>query len=313
MNEILSLDRLDDFERLTSYDIKKYFSEFITFVDVDYANITNYYTQKATVNPTKAFDRLKWLIKENIKVIDVIILNSPSLDNYDYWSIVEYIEESTHVLQTANNASKWLRSSITGDGYRQQVLGEYLTKQGEDLEKVERSVLKSNNWTDDWVKTALENELREEDYDLEGGALIKVIFKNNSSILLESVIDNINTPEKTYGKDVDRRISIQDDDLVVLDYQETILQSAKILTDLNRGDDPYFPERGKNIKSILGGSLAAISYPTLFRELAANFATDDSFRSFQISDVKKGQQDAVYVEFKVETKAGDVFNQSSQI
>lgn len=312
MNEILSPDRLDDFERLTSYDIKKYFSEYITFIDTDYSNITNYYTQRSTVNPTKAFDRLKWLLKENKKVIDTVILNSPSLDNYDYWSILEYIEESTHTLETANNASRWLRSSITGDGYKQQVLGEYLTGEGEDLETVERNVLKSNDWANDWVRTALENNLAEEDYTLNGGYLIKVIFKNNASIFLESVIDNINEPQKTYGKDIDRRISIQNDDLVVLDYKDTILQSAKILTDLNKGDDPSFPERGKNVKSILGGNIAALSYPVLFRELAGNFATDDSFKSFQISDVK-GEQDGVFVEFKVETRAGEVFNQTSQI
>jgi len=312
MNEILSLDKLDDFERLTSYDVKKYFFEYVTFVDVDYANIVNYYTERSSVNPTKAFNRLKWLIKENKKVIDAIILNSSSLDNYDYWPIVEYIEESTHTLETAQNASKWLRSSITGEGYKNQIIGEYLTREGEDLETVERNVLKSNNWQNDWVNTALENALAEEDYDLQGGHLIKTIFKNNASIFLESVIDNINTPEKTYGKDIDLRISIENDDLVVLDYKDTILQSAKILTDLKKGDDPFYPERGVNVKAFLGGSIAALSYPVLFRELAANFATDDSFKSFEISDVK-GEQDGVYLEFKVETKAGEVFNQTSRL
>ncbi len=124
---------------------------------------------------------------------------------------------------------------------------------------------------------------------------------------MSGVVDNIDTAEKTYGKDIDRNIAFENDDLIVLSYKDTFFQSMKILMDLRKGDDPAFPERGLDVKNILGGSLAGISYPIIFRQLADNFATDDGFKSFSITDVKR-QQDGVYIEFKVESRAGEVFD-----
>lgn len=312
MTEQITRDGLDNFHRLTSYDIKLFFDQYVDFIDNHYSNITNYYSAASNVNPTHALNKLSWLLKERSKIIDVVVLNSPSLDNYENWAILEYVENIGHALETANNLSRWLRSSITNDGYKQDVIGQHMASQGQALDDIERDVLKSNDWRNEWVTTAIQNELEEEDYTPDGGYLIRVIYKNNSSIFLNGVVDNINEPQKTYGKDINKRITFENDDLVVLDYKDTIMQSAEILTGLNRGDDPAYPDRGLNTKAIIGGNLAGISYPTIFRDLAGNFATDDSFRSFQITDVKR-EQDAIFLHFQVATKAGDVFSQTSQL
>lgn len=312
MAEKISDTALDNFERLASYDIRTFFTNYLDFVDVQYANITNFFSGKSNVVPTTSFNKLDWLIREQKKVIDVTILNATSLQGYEYWTLLEYIEDIGHVLETANNASKWLRSSITKNGYKQQVQIDVVANQGQGLEGIERDKLKSTTFNDSWVQTALQNELREEDYDLSGGYLLKAIYKNNASIYLNSVVDNINTPEKTYGLDIDRNITFENDDLVTLPYKETIFQCAEILTGLKKEDDPAFPERGINSKLLVGSNIAAVSYPAIFRDLAANFATDDSFKSFAITNIRR-EQDALYVDFKVETKAGEYFNNTASI
>lgn len=311
--ETLDQEILDRFEQLASYNIRQFLNNYLDFVDNHYSNITNYYSSASTVNPTVSFNKLDWLLKERKKIIDVVILNSGALEeDYQFWVLLEHIEDIGHTLETAHNSSKWLRAASTNDGYKLEVLDKYMAKAGEGLEDIERRVLHSDNWRDQWVHTALENELEEEDYTLDGGYLIKVIYKNNTSLFLSGVVDNIDEPLKTYGKDIDKRILFENDDLVVLDYEDTIFQSARILADLKREDDPAYPERGVNVKGILGGSLAAISYPTMFRELAGNFATDDSFKSFAIKDIR-GQGDAIFLDFEVGTKAGDVLSQTSQL
>jgi hypothetical protein len=241
-----------------------------------------------------------------------VILNSASFDNYDYWALLEYVEDIGHALETVNNISKWLRSSIIGIGNQANVRVDIMAEQGEGLESIERNKIRSIEYNDSWVQTALENELREEDYDLSGGYIIRAVFKNNASIFLNSVVDNIDSAEKTYGKDIDRNIGWSDDDLNVLEYKDTILQSADILTGLRKGDDPSFPDRGINPKILVGSNIAAISYPTIFRDLAASFATDDSFKSFGITKIKR-EQDSLEIEFRVSTRAGDTFNRSSQV
>jgi hypothetical protein len=67
-----------------------------------------------------------------------------------------------------------------------------------------------------------------------------------------------------------------------------------------------------NVKAIVGNSIAAIYYPAIFRDLAAVFATDDSFKSLFVTDIRR-EADAILLDFTVETKAGDVFNKSVQL
>jgi hypothetical protein len=312
MTEIITSDALDKFEQITSYDIRSFFINYLDFNDSHYSNIVNFFAGVSNVTPTESIDLLNYLIKEQKKIIDVTILNAVSLDNYEFWALVEYVEDIGHTLETTSNVSKWLRSSITKDGYKQQVIVEHMTSQHQGLEDVERKVLASNNPRDSWVDTALENQLTEEDYTLDGGYLIKIIYKNNNALFLEGVVDNIDEPKKTYGLDINRRIMFENSDIAVLSYEDTIRQCAEILTGLKRGDDPVFPDRGVNVKAIVGNSIAAIYYPAIFRDLAAVFATDDSFKSLFVTDIRR-EADAILLDFTVETKAGDVFNKSVQL
>lgn len=312
MTETIDADVLDNFRAVTLYDVKDFFVKYVDFIDNEYSNIINYYSGSSTVAPSVSFSKLDYLVKEQKKVIDAVVLNSPSLDNYEFWALLEYVEDIGHMLETAKNSSKWLRASVTQNGYKQQVISEYMTAQGQGLEGLERSVIRSTSYRDSWVDTAMENNLTEDSYNLDGGYLIKVIYKNGASLFLEGVIDAIDEAKKTYGLDIDKRITIVDSDLAVLSYENTIVQCAKILTDLKKEDDPAYPDRGINVKAIVGNTQLGITYPTLFRELAGSFATDDSFRSLSITDVRK-VLDVVYVDFTVETKAGDFFNRSIQL
>lgn len=305
MTEVITDNVLDQFQKITVYDISKFLSDYISFIETDYSQIVNFYSGVSDVLPTLSFNKLAMLTKEQKKIIDVTILNSSSFDNYEFWALIEYVEDIGQILDTANNLSRWLRSAITNNGYRQQVRIDTMTQQGQGLEELERTVLKSND-PDGWVDTALENQLAEEDYDLQGGFLIKTIFKNNASLFLNSVVDNIDSAEKTYGIDIDLELVYEESDLRVLTYKDTALQSAGILAGLKQGDDSTFFERGIT-KSIIGSNLAGVTYPVIFRQLGANFATDDSFKAFAIKDIVR-EQDIIYAEFSIQTRAGEEFN-----
>lgn len=305
---------LDDFERITSYNVRNFFAAYVDFIDNHYSNISNFFAGVTEVLPTEALNKLKSLISERKKITDVIILNANSLENYKFWVIVEKVEDINYALESANNISKWARAASTKNGYKQQVVDTVMLSQGQTLQDVERKILASSD-SNSWVLTAIENSLSEDDYTLEGGQLIKVIYKNNNSLLLEGVVDNIDSPEKTYGKDIDQNITIDPltEDFRVLGYEDTLLQSMKILTDLNVEDDPAFPDRGLKLKgTVLGGNVAGISYPIIFRDLALNFATDDSFKSVTVLDIRK-DQDAVYLDFTAETRVKGLFSSTVRL
>lgn len=310
MNEEITDSILDDFKSATKYDISQFLADYISFIETDYATISNYYSGLSDILPKNELKRLDNLIKEQKKIIEIINLNANILANYEYWIVTEYIEDIGNALDTANNASVWLRSSQTKDGFKNNVIMSTTLSQNQGLKELDRDNLKSND-PDGWVDIALQNQLREEDYNLSGGHLIKVIYKNNAGIVLNSVLDNIDSPEKTYGKDIDRRVIIDtvESDLTCLNYNDTLYQSAKILTDLGKGDDPDFIDRGIDAKNAIGSNVAAISYPTIFRQLAGNFATDDCFKSIAINDIKRNQ-DGVFVDFQMETRSREIISQS---
>lgn len=306
--EQVTIDSIDNFKLKTTYDLNSFFENYVDFIDNDYGNIINFYTGTSDVYPTQSFKVLKSLLEEGKKIIDVFINNINNLPTYDYWILLENIEDMIATLMTADNSSRWCRSSIVSTkGYLQNVQVQYVGKQGQGLEQIEKDVIGSNDPEETWVDTALNNDLREEDYTIDGNYLIKIVYSNGKSVAIQSVVDNIDTAEKTYGLDVKRVLEFDDNDLVVLGYNDTLLQSAEILAGLKQGDNPVIPDLGIDPRFI-GSNVAAFSYPTLFRQVAQSFASDDCFEAFAIIDVDR-DQDSIQLRFQVKPKAGKFIDQ----
>ncbi len=306
MTESITVDVLDDFYDITKFDVQKFFEEYVDFNDNEYPKISNYFSNLSDVVPQSSFAKLSSLTSMSKELIDIVSANNVSLSAYKYWVVLEYVEDIIGALGTANNASRWLRSNKINYHYSQTTTVDYVTSQGESLEAVQAKM--GSNDEDDWVQSSLVNQLREEDYTPAGGFYMKVNFKNGGSINLQSVVDNIDSSQKTYGLDIARSLSMVNNDLKVLPYRDTIVQAAEIIAGLKRGDNPTFPLDGYDPKLVVGSSLAGALYPIVFRQLAATFSKDDTFKSFGITDVKKSESTQVF--FQVETRAGDVFTQS---
>lgn len=312
--EEIPIDILDEFKSFTQYDVEQFLVDYVNFADNHYNNIYTYYSGESDVRDSLSFDELKRLIGEQMKITDIFTSNSKSLTNYGYWILLEKIEDIGLQLGTTSNLSRWLRSSkISGDLYNTSLEREYTAIQGQSLEQIEQDVSSSTNSQGDWVDTALRNELAEEDYNVtEGGYLLKISFKNRSSIFLGSVVDNIDSIEKTYGLDINRVLLFENDDLKVLSPKETILQAAEILSDLHRGDNPFHLNDGIDERIIIGSTIMGIAYPIVFRQLADTFGKDDTFASISIIDVTN-DSDSVLIEFEVETRAGELLAQQVAI
>ena len=78
-----------------------------------------------------------------------------------------------------------------------------------------------------------------------------------------------------------------------------------ILSTLRVGDNPYLANNGINRKNIIGGNVSLINLPLLVRQMTANFSTDDTIKSFVISDVQRAS-DALMIIFTVTSVLGDI-------
>lgn len=310
--ETLSEEILDFFFDLTGIDVRQFFEDFINFIDDNYTDIANYYSGLTTEPNASSFAVLNDINRRYNIIIDLFDVNASRFQDYDGWILLERVEEIGTLLETINNLRRWLRSNATFSGFSTRPQIPYVAKQAESLEDIQQNVASSNEPQDDWVDLALSNDLREEDYTNEGGYLLKVDFQNNELLILNSVVDSIDSVEKSYGLDFDRKLTFEDSDLKVLSPRQTIEQAANILVGLERGDNPAFPNDGLDVRRLIGTSLVGIAYPTIFRQLSNSFAKDDTFRSFSVTNISQ-QQDAIFINFSIETRAGDVLNRTRTI
>jgi hypothetical protein len=123
---------------------------------------------------------------------------------------------------------------------------------------------------------------------------------------MASVCDNI-IGQAAYGKDISVSMAFVTDDLNVLNYKDTMLQSINTKINLKEGDVPEFPNYGINQSMSVGNAVGSFSFPMIFRKLSEVFATDDSISAFAFKDIKI-EKDAVKIVYTVQTKYNQIIS-----
>lgn len=305
--EALTADLLEEFQTLTKFPIFAFFKSFDDFLSNDYKNIISYYSGNITNLDNNSFKKLNTL-KEGIQqLFSVFSLNKNTFIEYKWWILIEQIEKIDNLLMMIDNTSKWLRSTISRGNFNPNPEVQIPFNQGQTLESISRETLGSTNWSNTWVDLALKNDLREEDYTSQAGFLIKANFNFAlNSFVITAIVDNP-VGERVLGIDLDKKLQFVDNDFKILPPRETFAQTIQILIYLRKGDNPEFPDQGIEPKLIVGSNVSALNYPILFRQLTQIFRTDDTVKSFSINSINR-DQDAVFIEFQVESQLGTVEN-----
>jgi hypothetical protein len=279
---------IERFEDDTKYPLTEYLEKYVDFISTKYKSIYLFYTGKISKIDNEPFDILEELLEESNRVDDVIDLNKGRLSTTAaYWELLESITNIKITLQTAKNARKWLRSSVSkgrnGVGIRSNTsLRFYQTL--ESLSKEIGSSDKENSW----FRLSMENDLTEEDYTPEGGASVSTTGFGATGISINSVVDEDIIGEKVYGIDLNRKLTFAsgENDFEVLTYYQTLEQNTLVLATLTRGKTPEFDEDGVQSSLVAGSNRASIAYPILIRQYRNTFARDDSYRVMRVSDIK---------------------------
>lgn len=295
---------LEDFKKMTRYDIFKYFNDFINFIELNQPKIISYYKGESNNISTDSFNNLKLLTLETKNILELVEYNQRFFDNYKWWVFIEQIEDNLSVLETITNAPKWLKSIPNNINFTTDPEVELTLKQGETLERLSRKRLGFNDWDNDWTNVALRNNLTEEDYTPNGGVFLKVSFKNTFSPDVTVVVDTLEG-NNIYGKDLTKKLVFEDNDITSLEPIQTFYQSVEILVNLKKEDNPEFPKQGYNEKLVVGSNVNFLNFPTLIRQLGETFRGDDTISSMTVLNFKR-EQDAVYIDYQVEGRLGDI-------
>lgn len=284
----------DKFKKVTGYNIKSFFERFESFMSNQYRYVINYYNGGELKQDS--FFELGNLLKDIAIIEPLFRINTNGLDTIDMWELLDLFSEVQTKLYTINKAGKWLKSSrLNTNDIGVKI--ERIQKQNETLE-VMADDLGYNEPQDDWFDIALGNQIIEEDYTMDGGVIFTVILQNNFNIGLENIID-YTVGQNVLGKDIYRKITFENNDLKVVNYDKALEQSFEIKISMQKNSIPEFPDYGLD-GQIIGTNVAAISYPALFRDLLDLFKQDGRWSEVNLLDIYR-KDDAVNLKFEAKS------------
>lgn len=291
---------IEIFQNKTNFPLADFLVEANSFFSNEFNDIVNFYSGNKNTLDRSQIKKLNSLSEKAIYLQRIFRDNKSKFNTVDFWELLDIIEDIKVKLSTSQNMSKYLRSTINNSVDKKNgFVFDTILENQETLEDINLKKLK-NTYEEDWFDIALENDLKEIDWDISGGKELKLRKKIFQSDLVTSMIDNT-VGEKIYGRDIKKKLTFEDDDLKSLDYKETVNQTVEILASLNKGDIPEYREIGIPIGLYKGSNFSRLNYSSIVRELNKNFSTDDLFSNFNILEMEYKEGD-LYIKYEVNTK-----------
>jgi len=291
---------IQNFIDLTNYPLGEFLVESKRFFKEDVNDIVLFFRGYVNFIDKQKVKKLNQLAENSLIITNFFYEKKGVMNTVDYWELLDKVEDIRGKLQYYQNISKYLRSSLINGISRSGVVFDYTMNDQETLEGITKDFIEEEAYENRWVDQALDNDLKENDWDIEGGKNLKLrkqLFQRN---LVTSMIDNT-VGERIYGKDIKRLIELKDGDLVVLGYKETVQQTVDTLSILKKGDIPEFPNLGLDGSLYKGENYSQLNFKSIARELKRIFSSDDLFKDFEVIDIRHEEGD-VFIEYRVNTK-----------
>ena len=296
---------LDRFKDITSFDIEQYFTDYNYFISNKLQFLVAYYKGSYSIE-REVFERLFNLLDRSETLDELTSLFSSQLSSTtQFWDLLTNISETKTKLWTILNLSKWLRSAYISS-YENNLKVSYVMKQRQTFENLSYNIgdVDPNN---SWVQLAVDNSVLELDYTKDGGTFVKIRRPDTKAIDITSVVD-VMVGDNILGKDLTKKITISEDDILSLIPISSVNQSADICLSVMKGSVPEFPDLGI-AKSFIGSNTESLRLSSLIRDIKTNFKTDDAFRSIEVIDSDK-KDDSIFFNLSILTKLNTELNKS---
>lgn len=293
------IDTIEEFQEKTKFPLANFLVDSNQFFTSDFPHIVNFYNGNSKTLDRSHIKKLNTLSEQASYILQYFKERKQAFNTVDYWELLDMIEDIKIKFNTSKNISKYLRSSIVDGTDKAGFVYDARMSRNETLEDISFNQLQKSG-ENDWLDIAFENDLKEVDYDVQGGTQLKLRKQLFQSNLVTSMIDNT-IGEKIYGKDIKKSFQYKDDDLETLGYKDTVYQSVEILAKLSKGDIPEYRSLGLRKNIYKGSNFSRLNYSSIVREMNKNFASDDLFTDFVVKELRYEQGD-VYIEYQVNTK-----------
>ena len=287
-------DIANEFQNITKFELLQYFIDYRDFLQDDYASVHSYFSGNSETIDNEKLRKMSDLLSRSDDLIRTFQTFAGKLGNVGYWELQQYCQDLKDTLERISKLPKYCRTAKSCRGYKPYIqVSEDIggLKTIEDLS----SELGSGVTEQDLI---LNNNLEEQDYEIDKLSSITAFVENRQNVSVETILEQT-IGRKIYGRDINRKISFNNNDLSLVEYEDNVEQKCDILLEINKGDVPELPNFGKNV--ISGQTHSSYNYSALISDLKDNFMQDDLFSSINITDINFLKGD-IYVNCEIQTK-----------
>ena len=288
-------DIANKFQQITKFDLYSYFSDYANFMQNQYQSVYAYYAGDSESVDSSYIAMLDSLVSRSEILIKIFDTFGPKLGNVGYWELQNYCQDLFDTIKKVTILPKYLRTSKTARGYKPYVQVNFRVGGLRDFRDIERQI-NSEDITEQSL--ILGNDMEEEDYEIDDLTNAKLFYNNKRGVVVKTILEEP-VGEKVYGRDIAKKISFNDNDLLIAEYISNVEQKVVILCELLEGDIPEFPSFGR--RKIIGENFNNYSYPELARDIEGIFLQDDLFESVEFVDIRIDNGD-IYVTLNITTK-----------
>ena len=288
-------DIVIEFENVTKFKLLKYFEDYQSFMQNDFSHLSDYYSGQTEGIDAKITNNFNALLRQSRTLIQTFKNFSSKLSNCGFWELQQYCQNLNDTLERVTKLPKYYRTVESVRGYQPYIkvsadIGGMKTPQDLAAEIGSSGVSETS--------LILDNDLQENAWEIDKLSSVDAIVNNQSDLVVESILESP-VGNHVYGKDINKKLTIVDNDLDVKKYEENVEQKVDTLLTLNRGDIPEMPAFGKN--RLQGQTAGAYNYAELLKDIQTVFAQDDLFDSVEVIDVSLKDSDMT-VTCRVKTK-----------
>lgn len=282
----------NEFENITKFALLQYFQDYRDFLQQDYSDVYAYYSGASESIDSSKINKIQSLLVMSNNLTRTFQTFAGKLGNVGYWELQQYCQDLKDTLERITKLPKYCRTSKTVRGYKPYI---QVSEDIGGMRTIQDIADKVGDISEE--ELILNNDLEEQNYEIDKLSQITAFVNNQSNVVVSTIMEQP-IGQKIYGRDINRKISFQDNDLSVVAYEDNIEQKCDILLNLNRGDIPEFPMLGKNITA---DSYSNYNYAELVSDLRDNFFQDDMFESIDVVDIDVKEGD-IFVTCNIKTK-----------
>lgn len=283
------------FQEITKFDLYQYFTDYANFMRNQFPYVRAYYSGESETIESSYIDSMNSLMNRSNTLIKLFSTFGAKLGNVGYWELQNYCQDLRDTIHRIAKLPKYLRTSKTPRGYKPYVQTDFNVGGYRDFRDIS-SIINDNEVTEESL--ILNNDFEEEDYEIDELKSAKAFVLNNVGTAVKTIIEQP-IGENVYGKDIDVKITFEDNDLAIKKYRDNVEQKITTLLELYVGDIPEFPTFGRS--KTIGDNFSNFNYADLVREIQNVFLQDDLFLSVAVEDIKIFEGD-IYITLDILTK-----------